>query len=48
MPPDMQADHLRKLVKMCKQFAKLSDLELDEIALRGEKGWREGSSQGEG
>jgi hypothetical protein len=36
MPPDMQADYLLKMIKSCKRFSKMSDLELDEIAIRGE------------
>lgn len=36
LPPPMQADHLRKMVKSCKGFGKMTDLELDEVAVRGE------------
>lgn len=32
-PADMQADHMRKLMKSCKQFAKMTDIELDEVGL---------------
>lgn len=35
-PPDMQADHLRKLMRSCGQFSKLTDIELDELGLTGE------------
>lgn len=35
LPPDMQADHLRKVVKSCKLYSKMTDLELDEIGIRG-------------
>jgi hypothetical protein len=37
LPPDMQADHLRKVVKSCKQYSKMTDLELDEISIKGEQ-----------
>lgn len=32
-PPDMQADHMRKLMRSCKQFSKMTDMELDEVGL---------------
>lgn len=35
LPPDMQADQLRKMVKSCKQYSKMTDLELDEIGIKG-------------
>lgn len=36
-PPDMQADYLRKTMRKCKAFEKLSEMEMDELALRGEQ-----------
>ncbi|UZJ52481.1 hypothetical protein CBS101457_001801 [Exobasidium rhododendri] len=34
MPSDLQADHLLKMIKSCKKYSKITDLELDEIAIR--------------
>lgn len=32
-PKDIQADHMRKLMKSCRQFSKMTDMELDEVGL---------------
>lgn len=34
-PPDIQADHLRKLLRSCKAFSRLSEFELDEMSIAG-------------
>jgi protein CMS1 len=34
MPPDMQADRLRSIMKSCKRCEKMTDLELDEIGIK--------------